>query len=208
MGTSPKTCPPIGTGYRTHRSVKLVWLAFLMLAMVSCNRACKSQGNLHQEKAAANRAIEPAREPVLICPPAGSPMLDRMAPGTGDHTVSLSWLASAPSSNPRNNAVGYCLYRTTIKDAAKKIPNCSNCEQINFTPVSGTNCVDDRVQNGKTYYYVVAAISPRRELSISSNQAVAVIPQNRKKLDPDSSSSYPLCRGPDSPTPAPTLESR
>jgi len=129
------------------------------------------------------------------CPPAGSPILQPSA-STGHHSVILSWNASAPSSRPEDNAVGYCLYRSATKNAAKQNPVCGGCEQINVAPVAATGCVDDLVQDGASYYYVVTAINERGVLSSSSNEISVPIPSSRKASPSEIVGKYPSCRAP------------
>jgi hypothetical protein len=110
--------------------------------------------------------------------------------------VILSWNASAPSSHTENSAVGYCLYRSTTKNAAKQNPVCVGCEQINATPVAATGCVDDLVQDGARYYYVVTAISAGGVLSSSSNEIPVLVPPSRQAGSSGSVGKYPSCRAP------------
>jgi hypothetical protein len=114
---------------------------------------------------------------------------------TGHHKVILSWNASAPSPHPEDNAVGYCLYRSKKQKVAKKNATCSDCEQINFIPVVGTACVDDLVQDGALYYYVVTAINAKGIPSSSSNETPAQIPASQQSANSTSGASSPFCRG-------------
>jgi hypothetical protein len=93
-----------------------------------------------------------------------------------------------------SDAIGYCLYRSAIKKAAKDNPTCRDCEQINTFPVFGTACVDDLVTNGAMYYYVVAAITPNRPLSLSSNEITVQIPRGERLIGNPPPGSYPSCR--------------
>jgi hypothetical protein len=77
---------------------------------------------------------------------------------------------------PEDNAVGYCLYRSLNKDAAKSNATCSGCEQINSVPIVGTACVDDLVQDSALYFYVVTAINGAGNRSSSSNEIPVAIP--------------------------------
>jgi hypothetical protein len=129
----------------------------------------------------------------LECPPAGVPMLQPNPSNTGHHQVLLTWNASASSTKTEENAVGYCLYRSQKKHVARKNPLCRDCEQVNPLPVTGTSCVDDRVRDDATYYYVVAAINERGSLSPASNEILTVIPPRKKTAGPFNRSS-PLCR--------------
>jgi len=130
-----------------------------------------------------------------VCPAAGIAQLKRSQPGMGDHRVILTWNASAPSGNPDSTGVGYCLYRSQKRKAARKNPTCSECEQINSTPVVGTACVDDLVQDGATYFYVATAISSSGQLSSSSNEITVAIPRGKQSAALPSTASPLFCRG-------------
>lgn len=110
-----------------------------------------------------------------LCPAGGSPALQPSST-TGHHKVLLTWKASAAGARPEDNAVGYCLYRSLEKDVSKSNATCSGCEQINSVPVLGTACVDDLVQDGALYYYVVTAINGAGNRSSSSNEIPVAIP--------------------------------
>jgi hypothetical protein len=113
---------------------------------------------------------------------------------TGHHKVTLTWNASIPSSNVESQAVGYCLYRSKTPNAAKQNPRCGNCEQINSIPIAGTGCVDDLVEDGAAYYYVVTAINANRKISSSSNETPAQIPLSKQASTSGLAGSYPRCR--------------
>lgn len=154
-----------------------------------------------REKATAAVASEPG---LPHCPSTRSPML-RPSSVTGHHRVILSWNPSVPSARSQDNSIGYCLYRSKTKKAAKKNPgcndckaidsNCSNCEQINSIPVVAIACVDDLVEDGAVYSYVVTAINRKGILSSPSNRASAEIPVSNQSVGSTPVSSYPLCRG-------------
>jgi len=142
------------------------------------------------------RTLPAAAGPKLPpCPPADLPTLQPSPEKTGHHKVTLSWNASAPSANSESNAVGYCLYRRKKQDAAKQSDKCSDCEQINSTPVAGTACVDDLVEDGATYSYVVIAVSAKGRPSSLSNEASAQIPPTKESASSVPMGSYPRCRG-------------
>ena len=138
-------------------------------------------------------ATKPVQLPPL-CPLAGIVPLQPGAPGTGDHKVRLTWNASAPSKDPESAVVGYCLYRSKIRHAAKKNPICKDCEQVNRVPVPWTGCVDDLVRNSTQYYYVVAAINSKATLSAASNEIPVLIPPRHSVKRPAPPSPLPLCR--------------
>lgn len=131
----------------------------------------------------------------LRCPPAGLSTLQPSS-ATGHHKVTLTWNASIPSANPESKAVGYCLYRSKNRNAAKKNPTCTTCEQVNSIPVAGTGCIDDLVEDGAAYYYVVTAINATEKISASSNETPAQIPLNKQATNSAAAGSYPLCRAP------------
>lgn len=149
--------------------------------------------DLPSDKAAVSS--EPTQPP-LVCPPAGVAPLQTGAPGTGDHKVTLTWNASAGSNDPGSAAVGYCLYRSAKKNAAKKNPTCKDCEQVNRVPIPPVGpregCIDDLVADGAQYYYVVAAINAKGSLSSASNEIPVRIP-SAHSVKP-SPSQLPLCR--------------
>jgi hypothetical protein len=79
-----------------------------------------------------------------------------------DRTVSLSWKAS---TSP--NVVGYYIYRQRDSDPR---------QQLNQTPIPGTSCIDNSVQNGHTYSYWARAVNSSGTVSVvDSNVAVATI---------------------------------
>jgi hypothetical protein len=129
-----------------------------------------------------------------VCPPAGVQPLQPSS-RTGHHKVVLSWNASAFSSDPERKAVGYCLYRSNKQHAAKNNPTCVDCERINSTPIAGTRCVDDLVLDSATYYYAVTAINANGKISSAERETAAAIPPGAQRLKPESTASYPFCRG-------------
>ncbi len=79
------------------------------------------------------------------------------------HTVSLTWVASVST-----NVTGYSVYRATVDGGPYTL--------LTSTPVTGTTYVDNLVQGGITYYYVVTAIDSSGATSVNSNQALAAVP--------------------------------
>ena len=128
------------------------------------------------------------------CPPAGLPALQSSPEKTGHHRVTLSWQGTAPSSNSDSRAVGYCLYRSKEQNAAKQNATCSHCEQVNPVPLADTACVDDFVEDGATYYYVVTAINSKGRISSASNEILAQVPSTKKSTNPVPADTSPLCR--------------
>ena len=138
-------------------------------------------------------------QPPPVCPPAGVMALQPGAPGTGDHKVTLTWNASAPSGDSNSAAVGYCLYRSKVRGAAKKNPVCKDCEQVNRIPVPTSisrtrpGCIDDVVADSARYFYVVTAINSKSILSAPSNEIPVRIPDGHS-VKPSQPGTLPLCR--------------
>jgi hypothetical protein len=160
------------------------FLRLLIFLVPGLLAACSSAQNKHVASAnpamtaiGAVKASAPSKPslPPPLCPPAGLLPLQSSS-ATGHHKVTLTWSASLPSSTQDGDAVGYCLYRSKKQHAAKKNPTCASCERVNSVPVSNLNCIDDLVQDGATYYYVVTAINPASRISSSSNEITASIP--------------------------------
>lgn len=125
----------------------------------------------------------------ITCPPIGASA--PVAASHGGHRVILSWKASAPADAKHAAASGYCIYRgVKHKDSSPVL--------VNPIPFPGTACIDDRVENGKKYYYVVRAISAHGVTSAASNEVRAPIPVGVYQGSSGSNSSSPSCREPDS----------
>jgi hypothetical protein len=122
-----------------------------------------------------------------ICPTFGPPTEPGTLPPNGGHRVILSWTASAPADSKHAAAIGYCIYRSM---GGKDSPS----ELLNSAPFPGTSCMDDRVENGKKYYYVVRAISAKGVTSITSKAAPAPIPTGTKTSSSSAKTSVPSCR--------------
>ena len=136
-----------------------------------------------------------AQRALPLCPQAGLTPLQPSQQGTGHHKVTLSWKASTPGRNAESNAIGYCLYRSKTQNVAKQNPTCGHCEQINQVPIADTSCVDDLVEDGASYYYVVSAINAKGTISGASNEAPARVPADRQTgLPPSGFSRPPACR--------------
>jgi hypothetical protein len=160
----------------------------------SCTRSPGPTGSALATRAA--EAPKPAGSPVgnasvvhLVCPTLGPPPVPATAasPSKGGHRVILSWRASAAADSKHADAVGYCVYRGNQRKDPRPI-------LLNSAPFPGTSCMDDTVENGKKYYYVVRAISAKGATSIISNSAPAPIPTRDRTETVAPGKSAPLCR--------------
>jgi hypothetical protein len=79
------------------------------------------------------------------------------------HSVSLSWLASSSSG-----VAGYYVYRSTVSG--------SSYTRITSSALSALKYTDGSVTSGKTYYYVVTAVTSSGTESANSGQVDAIIP--------------------------------
>ncbi|MBV9480618.1 MAG: choice-of-anchor D domain-containing protein [Acidobacteria bacterium] len=93
--------------------------------------------------------------------------LNQPLTGTGgagpQHSVTLSWNASTS-----RNVVGYNIYRGNVSGGPYT--------RINTTPDPHLQNVDNNVQGGHTYYYVVTAVDSAGAESVYSGQVKAVVP--------------------------------
>jgi len=78
------------------------------------------------------------------------------------HTATLTWTASTSSVS------GYNVYRGTVSGGPYT--------QINTALEAATSYVDNTVQSGTTYFYVVTSVDSSGGQSAYSNQATAVVP--------------------------------
>ncbi|MGA8270690.1 MAG: fibronectin type III domain-containing protein [Candidatus Sulfotelmatobacter sp.] len=179
-----------------HRSVRekpntrflliLVALAIATTVFIDCSRSpAVTQQSTDTKQAAASASDTPAGP--LVCPVLGSTAALAPTEGKGGHRVILSWKASASADSNHSGAIGYCIYRRSER---KDLPP----QLLNSVPFPGTSCIDDFVENGSKYYYLVRAISAKGVSSITSNAAPARIP--KRKPQSSAASSAPLCRAP------------
>jgi hypothetical protein len=178
-----------------YASVLIILNGFQTIAIGQVSRDSGSNVQSAKTPIPKRKGTPPAAEPTLpSCPPAGLPTLQAAPQKTGHHSVTLSWDASAPSGHSEGKAVGYCLYRSKKQNAAKHNATCGDCEQINSTPLADTDCVDDLVEDGATYYYVVTAINNKGRISLASNEILAQVPSTERSANSIQVESYPLCR--------------
>lgn len=151
------------------------------------------------ENPKTRRTVPAVAEPPLpLCPAEGIATLQPSGSKSGGHKVTLSWRASAASAKPQANAVGYCLYRSKSRSSVtqyltKQTRKCAECELVNATAFDGTTCVDDLVQDGATYYYVVTAVNANGHPSSPSNETPAKIP-DKASVSSSAVASHPSCR--------------
>jgi hypothetical protein len=119
------------------------------------------------------------------CPPFGTFPEPPESQNKGEHTVILSWKASAPADAKHTEAFGYCIYRGEKRNDRSLV-------RVNLEAFRGTSCTDDMVQTGKTYYYKVKAISAKRNLSGTTDFVKARI-LDQKPANPVGTPP-PLCR--------------
>jgi hypothetical protein len=190
----PLNSPAHGVRARTSVfafAVLVILAGALLTACISCRGAQRTATSPQVSTAGRKPPAPPSPSPnsSLACPMLGSPLVQEPLPGNAGHRVILSWKASAPPNAKHGAAVGYCIYRGEGKrDLFPKL--------INSTPFPGTRCMDDWVENGAKYTYVVRAISMRRVESGPSNVISVVIPASKPGNSSASAISDPLCRLP------------
>ncbi len=178
---------PRGLRVRILPLVALVATGFLLNGCKSRSSASPPLESPQQLSVQPDALPIHANAPRLVCPPIDSSIAATASSTKGGHRVVLSWNASARDSK-HGTAVGYCLYRATG-------PNTRATERINILPFAGTKCVDDLVENGKKYYYVVRAISAQGITSLVSKPAPALIPSSPPSAS-NTPANAPLCREP------------
>jgi fibronectin type 3 domain-containing protein len=78
------------------------------------------------------------------------------------HAIDLAWTAST------STVEGYDVFRSEVSGGPYA--------KLDSSVVTATSFIDTTVQAGKTYYYVVAAVSPAGVESADSAQASATVP--------------------------------
>jgi hypothetical protein len=176
----------------THSAIATGIILFLIL----CPSLAPAQASLYLKANSQppKNATQPAKPPYppatqIDCPAAGSlniPIQEKPIPHP---TVLLTWNANAPYPH----AAGYCLYRSRTKGIPKRLSDCKDCQLVTEKSILGTGCIDDRVEEKATYYYVVTAATLNKSISLASNEATASV---RLNDNPQAvpKSSYPFCR--------------
>lgn len=174
----------------------LLALMLFQATQLGCqsNGASKVRIQLHDLPDDKQTAVTKPVQPPPTCPPAGLSLPQPAERDTGHHKVALTWNASVASKDSESEAIGYCLYRSKAKHAAKNNPTCPKCERINSVPIKPAGCVDDIVADSTVYYYVVTAINAKGRLSPASNEIRVAIPSAKQSAKPSAPSSLPFCR--------------
>jgi len=191
------------------RSLPRIAFIVVSLALFPAGRAAaqttlKLDANLSTEGASNSRgkkqvaAGQPLAAKAQALAPPACPTFKLTAPtipatSKGHHSVTLSWKASPTNVDQAKNAVGYCVFRRETANIQKKIFQCLNCQLVTEVAIAGTGCVDDRVEDNKTYYYVVTYyVKPQG----ASNGAISDVsneaPADTSKPGP-AAPPYPSC---------------
>jgi hypothetical protein len=161
--------------------IRIFFVAALAL-VATMSSGCKTKTS-----ASAGPRGDRAPAPRLVCPTLGSVLVPASQSEHG-HRVTLKWKASRHTDAKHAIAVGYCIYRGPT-------PSPPPTELVNYFPFPETQCVDDSVENGKQYYYVVRAISAGAVTSdFSKPPAPAKIPVTPPASFQTAGASIPLCR--------------
>lgn len=179
------------------RFVFRIQCLFFFILFAYCGLSGAADAAATKTHAAAGQRSAPLKPQsagsLPMCPRAGIPA----GQGSGQyssHKVVLAWEASPRTPKAQSFAVGYCIYRSNSREV-QKMPTCKECQQLNTKPVAATSCVDDRVQENKTYYYVVTAVNANGDPSAPTKGAMVHVSKEKKdKSAPEQSSLAPLCR--------------
>jgi len=152
------------------------------------NNSMANDGTGSDQKKPTKPAVSSTPQPIK-CPIIGlsTPVIPRQS--TGHHTVILTWKPSPDTAK----TVGYCVYRRKKPSIPSKVSQCTDCQVVSEVSIAGTGCIDDRVEDNSTYYYVVTAANQAGVISSASNEATAAIPL-KENPNPPPASSYPVCK--------------
>ena len=149
---------------------RVLILAVGVIALLAIGRLLRSappKPSTAQEQMAQTKETPNA---VPSCGPAVPPGQPQSA-AANRHSVTLSWIATAPtSSSPKDAIKGYYVYRS------RKSQTYLDDNRISPSPLTGTQCVDATVEARATYFYVVKAVSVNGAESVISKEIKAVIP--------------------------------
>jgi hypothetical protein len=201
MGSGIALVKPVLPNTPPHRALfRTLAVLVVLLLGDGCSRGQASQpAGSGQQLAVTSEQKEPPaaalRTELQPCPP--TPVRPSQT-GTGSHKVTLSWNASAPAKKPEDNVVGYCVYRrkedSPKSHRAQHNPTLAERERITPVPVRDTRCVDDAVQDGALYYYVVLGLNAKGLSSSPSKEIAVSVPEAKPRNT--STPDAPLCRAP------------
>jgi hypothetical protein len=86
------------------------------------------------------------------------------------HSVRLTWNAIAAVSHATDAIHGYLVYRSLASRTY------AESDRMNKALLQGTGCIDTTVEAGKTYYYLVKAVTRAGKQSAASIEIKAVVP--------------------------------
>lgn len=161
-------------------------LALITILHSGCKTGSNSSASSSPQQASVPTVSPKPTVRQLECPPLGS-ILVQAPPSTNGHRVTLKWRASRLIDVKQAGAAGYCIYRGPK-------PEAPSAELVNHLPFTDTKCVDDSVENGRQYYYVVRAISARGVTSVVSKPPVRVRIPDTPRVSKVRDDSTPLCR--------------
>ena len=162
---------------------------FVLLTAAGCSRntSSKTRIELRDVPEAGFRLQGLSDGGVASCPPGDPINNDASSVPTGEHSVNLSWNASASAAGANQERISYCIYRTAGRPIqpsglrrSDKSP-CLKCQRVTVQPVRRTAYRDTRVKNNVHYCYVAIATESGNIIpSDFSNQADAVIPPKKE----------------------------
>ena len=174
-----------------NRKWLLVSSALLIIAFTRTQAS--AQAGSAKGKPHATSSVRPARE-ATACPPTMG-RTEMLPAAARHHKLFLTWNPSVIGSGASDDVDGYCVYRSKHPNVARQNARCKQCERVTSAPISSTNCVDDALEEGARYYYVVTAVKDKG-MSFPSNEISVQIP-TATHLNPSQATlaSPPFCRG-------------
>lgn len=193
----------IGEQLRSFLAVMVQLSLFVSAPRVSFAQSGSGSTASHRSEVAEQAASTAIQSAILYCPLQEKGPVPRSESEAGQvqtsetggpHKVTLSWKASVASPT-RSAAIGYCLYRSKQVGGTKQNPIFGEAERINLVSLPNTTCIDESVQNGATYRYIVTAVNWSLDPSLPSNEAFATIPSDQPPNATSVSASGPIsCR--------------
>lgn len=156
------------------RMLRTMLGAVVLLVTVAIGSIAQLSGNLPRAPTQGAAKAAPSAQTVPPC----APLSSNSSPGHASsqsnpsaHSVTLSWKASVPRSNSKQDAIqGYYIYRSGTSNTY------ADSNRMNANPLRGTQCIDTAVSPRGKYFYVVRSIAGNKIKSAPSNEAAAVIP--------------------------------